>query len=1147
MHRPEISIPLSQKNLIKTANGNDFLSILHAEEMEPFFISLTSDSDVWAFISSTGALSAGRGSPEEAFFPYYTVDKIHDSYGITGPVTLMRLNNGELWEPFNPKILLNSNGTRHIDKSVAGNILRFGEERKDIGLAFSYSWQISNRFGLVRQASIQNMSSKPVTFSILDGVRNLTAPGVGTVMQAQFSCLSDAYRKNELLESSSIGIYALSAGIIDQPIPLESLKANIAWSTGLPSATVLLSDSAPENFAKNRPSVFQQEQRGERGSYFLQTEITLAPGEKISWNIVINGPLGGTEIADLHHELSSAPAEVADRLLKDLESGNDYILRLLSNCDAYQKTGDAIMDAHHCANVTYNMMRGGTPIRNYDFSAADFAEFVRHSNWAAANRHAGLLQNLNGWLSYDELKIQVHACNDPVLDRLLTEYLPLTFSRRHGDPSRPWNKFCIKVRQPDGSPRFAYQGNWRDIFQNWEALALSYPRFLEHMIAKFVNASTIDGYNPYRIASEGVDWEELDPNDPWAGIGYWGDHQIVYLTKLLERQEAFSPGSLIGWFKKELYVYTDIPYEISQLDQILNNPRKTIVFNKEKNDRIRSQWNSVGSDAVLRRDEFGEPYRVNFLEKILVPILVKMTNFVPGGGIWMNTQRPEWNDANNALVGYGLSMITICHLRRHLAFLEPLLRTCAKQKEMVSAPVVDLFLSIHNTLAAFRDSMDKAGINPLERADITLQLAKAGSKFREQIYAASSFEKTSLNLQDITDFFTLCLEWLDASIKTSRRPDGLYHSYNVLQYDSGRTRFEVQTLYKMLEGQVAVLSTGLLNAEESEALLCALQKSNLYRADMNTYLLYPDRKLPGFLDKGVIPANNVKQSPLLKALLEQHDRALIVCDGSGTVRFQPELSTTDSVSKILLRLKRDARLSRLVDEEGVWIVALYEQVFKHAEFTGRSGTMFGYEGLGCTYWHMVSKLLLAVQETCLRYKNTPKFNGLANRYYQIRQGLGFNKTPQEYGAFPTDPYSHTPARGGAKQPGMTGQVKEEILTRFSELGVCIQNGTLQFTPHLLRRREFLSEQASLGFYDVHGEKQSLLIRSGELAFTFCQTPIVYQLTNDQTKVEVVTHDRQIFLFDSTILPEKLSSSVFFREGMVKEIRVSLNSDDLLDK
>jgi len=54
---------------------------------------------------------------------------------------------------------------------------------------------------------------------------------------------------------------------------------------------------------------------------------------------------------------------------------------------------------------------------------------------------------------------------------------------------------------------------------------------------------------------------------------------------------------------------------------------------------------------------------------------------------------------------------------------------------------------------------------------------------------------------------------------------------------------------------------------------------------------------------------------------------------------------------------------------------------------------------------------------------------------RVRDGLGFNRTPGQYGAFPTEPYSHSPAFAGAQQPGMTGQVKEEIVARWGELAV----------------------------------------------------------------------------------------------------------------
>ncbi|NIM63936.1 MAG: hypothetical protein GTO30_20500, partial [Acidobacteria bacterium] len=72
---------------------------------------------------------------------------------------------------------------------------------------------------------------------------------------------------------------------------------------------------------------------------------------------------------------------------------------------------------------------------------------------------------------------------------------------------------------------------------------------------------------------------------------------------------------------------------------------------------------ALGADGRLATLGDGSIHRVNLLEKLLVSALARIGNLVPGGGIWMNTQRPEWNDANNALVGYGLSMVTLCYLR----------------------------------------------------------------------------------------------------------------------------------------------------------------------------------------------------------------------------------------------------------------------------------------------------------------------------------------------------------------------------------------------------------------------------------------------------------------------------------------------------
>ena len=81
---------------------------------------------------------------------------------------------------------------------------------------------------------------------------------------------------------------------------------------------------------------------------------------------------------------------------------------------------------------------------------------------------------------------------------------------------------------------------------------------------------------------------------------------------------------------------------------------------------------------------------------------------------------------------------------------------------------------------------------------------------------------------------------------------------------------------------------------------------------------------------------------------------------------------------------------------------------------------------------MVSKLQLAVYEVTnkaiISNSDEKVIGQLFDHYFEINEGIGVNKSPDLYGAFPTDPYSHTPFGRGAQQPGMTGQVKEDIIS-----------------------------------------------------------------------------------------------------------------------
>ena len=117
----------------------------------------------------------------------------------------------------------------------------------------------------------------------------------------------------------------------------------------------------------------------------------------------------------------------------------------------------------------------------------------------------------------------------------------------------------------------------------------------------FLNASTADGYNPYRITRAGIDWEIEDPSDPWSHIGYWGDHQIVYLLRLLEAWERHEPGVLQAGLGERTYSYADVPYRIADFDSIVIDPRHTITFDRERHHALLAAARELGGDGRLIR------------------------------------------------------------------------------------------------------------------------------------------------------------------------------------------------------------------------------------------------------------------------------------------------------------------------------------------------------------------------------------------------------------------------------------------------------------------------------------------------------------------------------------------------------------------
>jgi hypothetical protein len=1124
------------KGQFVTMDGEDFYEIRNYDSMLPFFMSLASDSDHWMFISSTGGLSAGRINPESALFPYYTDDKLQESAETTGSKSIFRVRvEGAtyLWEPFTERYDGVYKTERNLYKNTCGNKLIFEEKNLDLGLSFRYGWMNAEKFGWIKKSILENFSATSVEIEFIDGMQNLLPYGVDRFMQNQFSTLLDGYKKSELVKDYSLGLFRLESIPVDKAEPSEALQVATVWTCGLDNSSFLLSSRQLGQFRKGKGVVEEQESKGVKGAFFVNNNIRLAAKESKKWYFAAEVNQDSVRVNNLMEYIARCKDKTGD-LEKNIQEGTLNLKAIVSDADGIQYSADKLVVSRHFSNTLFNVMRGGIFSEGYSIDKADFLKHIRHFNKQVWNGHRKFFDRLPADPTYEELYKLIIQEDDEDLHRLFLEYLPLTFSRRHGDPSRPWNLFSINIKDANGKKLLYYQGNWRDIFQNWEALALSYPDYISGMIAKFVNASSADGYNPYRVTREGIDWEVPEPDNPFSNIGYWGDHQIIYLLKLLEVSDKYFPGRLQSWLSKEMFAYANIPYRIKSYQEIVSKPHDSIVFDFDAHHTIESLVAKAGADGKLVLDQSGNVFKVNLTEKILAPLLSKLSNFIPEAGIWMNTLRPEWNDANNALVGYGVSMVTLYYMRRFLHFMIGLFSASDVNSLEITEEMADQLKAIDEILKNHQSLLNE-GFNDRQRKMLTDLLGNAGSEFRIRIYKGFSGKKTSVKKQFLVDFFITAQAYIDQSIAVNKRTDKLYNAYNLLTISE--SEYKIRYLYEMLEGQVSVLSSGKLSPEEVLEVLDNLRKSKLYREDQESYVLYPDKRLPCFLEKNLIPSDDVKKIPLLSTLIEIGDTSVINRDIKGQYHFNGTFRNAGHLKNALQKLQ-DSEVVKVSSDEMRSVLAVFEKIFDHQSFTGRSGTFYKYEGLGSIYWHMVSKLLLAIGENIELARNTGASGEillkLAKHYAAVQKGIGVHKTPDQYGAFPIDPYSHTPRMAGVQQPGMTGQVKEDIISRFFELGLVVKNGQISFIPVVLRKNEFIEPGAT------HSQGHSV----PQLYFTFCKVPIIY-LLDDKEGIELVLSHGGSSTIQGYTIDQENSHAIFNREEKISKVYVHLKSEKLL--
>ena len=1072
-------------------------------------MTLTSFDDLWAYISSVGGIAAGRQNPDNSLFPYYTDDKLHEqtSTGLHTKISVTNANgNNYIWEPFSR--IKKHKIQRNLYRSPLGNKIVFEEINKELNISYQYLMQGSGKYGFIFKSKLSNLSNESLKFTVINGIQDISPFGISVGNQESMSNLINAYKYGEILNNSKIGVFSLTTLISDKPEPVEAMYANIVWGSSNFDHTASLSIDKEIN------NIY-----GQKLNYYIKFDKKITSNESIDWSLNADVKKNQDQILMLENEILNKKS-IINEIKQNLDYSSKKLTEYVQFSDGFQLTNNRSNDFRHTSNVLYNIMRGGVFINGYEIKISQFLDFLKKRNKIAFSEFKEISIELNNRLSLDEILKLCNNSKNNDLKRLGYEFLPLVFSRRHGDPSRPWNYFNIKVSNKKDDTLINYEGNWRDIFQNWEALSISYPKYTNSFIAKFLNATTVDGFNPYRMNQDGIDWEIIEKDDNWTHIGYWNDHQIIYLLKLLELSYNNSNDELLDMLNRKIFSFANVPYRIKSFDQIMKNPKSTIDFDHELNSKIMKLVDTLGQDGklVIKNDSV---IHVSMIEKLFILILPKITFLVPGGGIWLNTQRPEWNDANNATVGNGLSMVTTCYLRKYVNFIKLLVeRSILNNFQMFEALQIAIkninkyLLEYHQDKISKYELLNKMGTNY--------------SNYCSSVYN-KNFNTSEISKNDLLKNLDLIFSLINSTIDNNKRDDYFYHSYNILEHNKNKTDISHQKL--MLEGQVAVLTSNKLNLKQSVNLISNLYKSTLFRPDQNSFILYPNKVDFSFLQRNQIPK---KYNDYIS---KNKFKGVFVKDVNSNYRFNSSIRNEFELKSYLDR-------QPIIDKDNVKnILNIYDKTFNHKRYMGRSESMFGYEGINSIYWHMVSKLLLAIQESYLRFyknENPSLLKDLGKLYYKVRQGLSWEKTADEYGAFPFDAYSHTPYHGIPQQPGMTGQVKEDILVRFGEFGCFIKNGSLSFMPYLLRKDEFNKNSKIFNYFDLDNNEKTITVKYNELAFTYCQVPIIYKLSiKEKQSIKVHYKYKECEEFNLNQLSIDDTNSITFRLNKINKIEYHL--------
>ena len=826
---------------------------------------------LWVFYVNRGQAitSFGIENKDHPIMEFQPANKAYQLTPLTGFRTFLKLKRGneaQFYEPF-------AAWRQAEDASQVMHIRPHELELEETSPAFElqtivryYSLPQENFAGLVRQVTLTNLGSKPVTVDLLDGMPALIPYGVSNPLLKELNRTIEAwmevynlekklpfYRlRATVVDAEQVGLYEaghFALGFSDQPGENRLLPVLVDPAVVFGQDTSFFS---PEGFLRQPlPELLSTAQitTGRTPCAFFAAHSDLAPGQSVTLNSLYG-----------HVSNQASNESQSSRLLQPgyMAGKREEARRLIDDLTGViaTKSGHAIFDAYCRQTFLDNVVRGGWPV-----------------------------------MLSDRKQPRVYY----------------VYSRRHGDPERDYNAFSL-------APEYYSQGNgaYRDVNQNRRSDTFFNTEVGDYNIRAFMSLIQADGYNPLIIQGskftltedrrdkvlasvKDMEWLEAILAVPFTpgrliavitehrvgmrvpfkeflekvfsnstqhteasfGEGYWIDHWIYnldliegYLSIFPDRQEdllfgrpdiPFYESSHVVLPRLKKYVLADgVPHQLG-----------SVVEDKDKAGQIKARTDLPG---WLRGDHGqGEIYRTTLFNKLVCLALIKFSSLDPWGmGIEMEAGKPGWYDALNGLPAlFGSSLPETYELRRLLNFLRKAIKSGGTKK--IRLPV-EVAILLREILAGLDTYNHQASPN---RDFIYWDAAStARESYREAIRLGFNGEEQSIPLAALDEVFTLFLAKIQTGIQRAVELNhGLpptYFTFKVEEYETvsqadeeaemdpqGRPyifvkRFKPEVLPLFLEGIVQALKN-CSDLEACQELHQKVKESPLFDQELQMY------------------------------------------------------------------------------------------------------------------------------------------------------------------------------------------------------------------------------------------------------------------------------------------------------------------------